>query len=56
MENKVFIHSSRKERGMVWRDEPALRGGSFELLLDYNSMKKGWGVAVWPLGCRDVVT
>ena len=28
---------------MVWRDTPALRGGSFELLLDYNWILKRWG-------------
>ena len=33
---KVFIHSPRKERGMVWSGTPALRGGGFELLLDYS--------------------
>ena len=27
---------------MVWRDTPALRGGGFELLLDYNWTKNGW--------------
>ena len=26
---------------MVWRDTQALRGGGFELLLDYNWIKKG---------------
>ena len=46
---------------MVWRDTPALRGGGFELLLDYNWIKKGalergFGSAVWPLGCWGVVT
>ena len=46
---------------MVWRDTPALRGGGFELLLDYNWIKKGalergFGSAVWPLGCWNVVT
>ena len=36
---------------MVWRDTPALRGGGFELLLDYNWILKVGGVAVvWPLG------
>ena len=29
---------------MVWRDIPALRGQSFELLLDYNRIKEGWGL------------
>ena len=43
VENKVFIHSPRKERGMVGRDTPALRGRDFEFLLDYNWVKKGVG-------------
>ena len=47
----VFIHTPRKERGMVWRDTPALRGGDLEFLVDYNEIKNGWeGVALmWPL-------
>ena len=40
---------------MVWRDKPALRGESFELLLDYNWIKRG-GAVVCPLGCWGVVT
>ena len=28
---------------MVWTDTPALRGRGFELLLDYNWIKKGQG-------------
>ena len=43
MGNKVFIHWIRKERSVVWRDTPALRGGGFELLLDNNWMIKAWG-------------
>ena len=46
MENKVFIQSLRKERGMVWRDGPALRGGGFKLSLGYNWIKKGGAIAV----------
>ena len=61
VENKVFTHSSRKERVMVWRDTPALRGGGFELLLDYNWIKKveggelllcgPWAVGTCNTGC-----
>ena len=42
MENKVFIPSPRKERGMG-RDISAVRGGAFELLLDYNWVKNVCG-------------
>ena len=36
----------------MWRDMPALRGGSLELLLDYNWIKKGEEAALlWLLGC-----
>ena len=42
-----------QERVMQWRDPAVLRGGGFELLLDYNWITKGGvGVAVVrPLGC-----
>ena len=34
------------------RDTTALRDGGFEVLLDYNWIKKGWEVALLqPLGC-----
>ena len=39
----------------MWRDNPALRGGGFELLLNYHWIKKGRGAVVWPLGCWGVV-
>ena len=29
---------------MVWRDTPALRGGNFELLLDYTWIKRRGGL------------
>ena len=45
LENSI-IHSPRKERGVVWRDTPTLMGGVFELLLIYDQILKGWGVAV----------
>ena len=48
VKNKVFIHSPRKERGMVWRDTSAMRGWSFELLLGYNWIKKGGCCCVAP--------
>ena len=36
----------------MWRDTPVLRGGSFDLLLDYNQIRKGSGIAIpWLLGC-----
>ena len=38
---------------MVWRDTPALRGGGFEILLDYNQIKKGRGLfscGPWAVG------
>lgn len=31
-----FYSFSKKERGMVWRETPALKGEGFELLLDCN--------------------
>ena len=55
VENKVFIHSPRRERGMVWRDISALRGGGFELLLDYHWIKKGWGCCCMARGCWSVL-
>ena len=57
LEIKVFIHSPRKERDLVWRDTPALRGRSFDLLLDYHWIKEGGGIAVvLLLGCWGFVT
>ena len=42
---------------MVWRDTPALEGGSFELVLGYNGIKKGWvGAVECRLGCWGIVT
>ena len=29
-----FLHFPRWDRGLVWRDTPAVRAGGFELLLD----------------------
>lgn len=40
---------------MGWRDPPALRGGGFGFLLDYNNWIKKGGAVVGPLGCWGAV-
>ena len=52
VESKAFIHSPSEERGLVWRDTPALRGGALCFYWIIIGLKKGGGfAAVWPLGC-----
>ena len=44
VENKVFIHSLRKERGMVWRDTWALSGGGFYWVIVLLKNGGLWGI------------
>lgn len=57
-ESRFFSTFPRQGEGWVCRYVPALRDRVYELLLDYNWVKKvSEGVAVgWPLGCWGVVT
>ena len=52
-ESKVFIHSPGWERGMVWRDTPALRGGALGFHWIIITSKKGGGLlsrSPWAFG------
>ena len=39
---------------MVWKDTPTLKGRDFELLLDYNWIKKGGGDVTEAVVCSNV--